>query len=179
MPSSSMHKCSGNFFSSPHGLLGSKPLHTSIKYNVKPGRKSISGEAPISVAPPTQWDDVEVPLLKLSVSPSDLESICLIISLFDHDVASADDPLGSVIVHLAPPAGSNSGEEYTIEVNEAVVYGNSTLRDSTSLGRVKCQLVVSHGAALATAKLRAEADRVGSKVGAKINFGKPGCCCMQ
>ena len=101
------------FYSAPRGLLDAPGVRTAAKYKV-PGigatggaiwgeRLRISPKRASDGSAPSlcMWEDHELPLLKLRVGAHEsLENVCLIIAIFDKDIASADDPLGVVWLPL-------------------------------------------------------------------------------
>lgn len=108
-----------------------------------------------------------MPLLRPSVNGPDLKHVSLILCFFDKDTLSANDPLGTVTVPLAPPETSDAlANAYTIQVDAPLRYYNVTKRT----GRFRCSLTISFGTALAPALARAQQLAAGAKV-------RGGACC--
>uniref|UniRef100_A0A6V2VKM6 Inositol polyphosphate-related phosphatase domain-containing protein n=1 Tax=Emiliania huxleyi TaxID=2903 RepID=A0A6V2VKM6_EMIHU len=128
------------FFTNPPGLLGGSVPTSSVKKGVLATGTAVTGEARAwravmggSVRGPSagfggegaddtcSWCEAELPLLRFSCSLADLRHVTLILAVFDRDIGSKDDPLGTAMVPLSEPverllragggaAGRSSGE---------------------------------------------------------------------
>ena len=77
--------------------------------------------------------------------PSELASITLIVAVYDADVLSKDDLLGTVLVPLIHPDGAaamSEGDEYELKVKLPIVKGMVSADQGTLQATVK----VSYGA---------------------------------
>jgi len=111
------------------------------------------------------WHDTEVPMLRLRLADaSRLPFITLIIAVVDHDTLGKDDPMGCVLVPLAPPdyvPSEGVPHEYTVEVDQPITLGNT----DNGIGHLRATLTVSFGDKLDAALQQAMMDKVGADAG--------------
>ena len=110
-----------------------------------------------------RWEEpAELPMLRLRVADSArIPYATMIVAVFDHDHIGADDLLGVALVPLTPPgyvAGGAIPQEYEIEIDEPLTFGNVT----KDVGNLSGRLTVSFGDKLDAALKAAEAEGLGA-----------------
>jgi len=106
------------------------------------------------------WQETELPVLRPVIKAEGLLDLTVIISVYDFDAIGYDDPMGTVIVPLAPPGGLETlrnSTSYDIEIEQPlVIYGLT--HDS---GMLRGKLTVSFGDGIPAAVEAVEAAGAG------------------
>ena len=152
------------FFTNPMGLIAAPTTPTTaIRQRFRDVADDARTRAVESVgARRNTYTDAQLPLLPFGVDSADaLRRVTLIVALFDRDVLKRDDPLGTVLISLAPPAEYEEGaSEYELHVDEPIVLHGAR----NGAGRLSVTLTVSMGPHAAAAALtRAAVDKAGSR----------------
>ena len=156
------------FLTNPDGLLGDAKQKPPRTMSVA-SRKSAASPSRLAAS----WAAEQCPMLRpLVADPLDLARTTLIVAVYDADVLSEDDLLGTVLIPLARPDGPtavSTDEEYELDVELPIVMGAV----SADKGVFKAKLKVSYGGKLAPALEAA----VGLHETEKLHSG--GCCAVQ